>query len=145
MKGERPVINFHFQKACTLSDRRRLKEFIPGIFKSHRTRFSSLEVIFCADEFLLDMNREYLQHDYFTDIITFDLSVPGSGVIGEIYISVDRVRDNAKTEGTTFTNELHRVIFHGVLHLCGLGDKGKEEQLEMRRAENKWLRRYFAR
>ena len=144
MKGKSPVINFHFQKTCTLKDRRRLKEFIPGIFKAYKTGLSSLDVIFCSDEFLLDMNKEYLQHDYFTDIITFDLSEPGSAVTGEIYISVDRVKDNAKTEGSTFSNELHRVIFHGVLHLCGLGDKKKEEQMKMRKAEDRWLNKYFS-
>lgn len=143
MKGSSAVISFHFQKECALRDRRRLKSFIERIFKSYSTKVESLSIVFCSDDYLLDINREYLDHDYYTDIITFDLSEPGADVIGEIYISIDRVRDNAQTEGASVTNELHRVIFHGVLHLCGLGDKNAKQKQEMRMTEDKWLGKYF--
>ena len=145
MKAEGPVINFHFQKPCTLRDRQRLKEFICRIFKSYRRNVNSLDIIFCSDKYLLGINREYLQHDYFTDIVTFDLAEKGSAAIGEMYISVDRVKDNARAEGTSFTNELHRVIFHGVLHLCGLKDKRTKDRELMRKAEDRLLAKYFGR
>lgn len=99
--------------------------------------------MFCSDEFLLQINREYLQHDYYTDIITFDLSDPGGPVRGEIYISVDRVRENAKDLGTTLRKELLRVIFHGALHLCGYKDKTRQEQARMRDLEEKYLALYI--
>lgn len=102
-----------------------------------------LSYVFCTDEYLLTINRDFLQHDYYTDIITFELSEPGQPVMGEIYISIDRVRDNAKIHQESFQRELHRVIFHGALHLCGYRDKTKKEQEEMRRKENEYLKRYF--
>ena len=144
MKAEGPVINFHFQKPCSLREGQRLKEFIRRIFKSYRRKVQSLDIIFCSDQYLLEINREYLQHDYFTDIVTFDLAERGAAAIGEMYISVDRVKENAGTEGTSFSDELHRVVFHGVLHLCGLGDKKKADQQKMRKAEDSSLARYFS-
>ncbi len=142
MKAEGPVINFHFQKPCTLRERQRLKEFIRGIFKSYRRKVNSLDIIFCSDKYVLGINREYLKHDYFTDIITFNLSDPGAPISGEIYISVDRVKENARTVGVSFTNELRRVIFHGVLHLCGLDDSTPAQKERMRKQENKHLQAY---
>lgn len=96
-----------------------LKDFIQVIFKNERCALDSVTYIFCSDEFLLKMNRDFLQHDYYTDIITFGLSEKGQPVEAEIYISVDRVKDNARNLNTTYKNEVLRVIFHGVLHLCG--------------------------
>ena len=144
MKAEGPVINFHFQMPCTLRERQRLRDFIVGIFKSYKRRVSSLDIIFCSDQYLLGINREYLNHDYFTDIVTFDLADNGAPAIGEMYMSVDRIKDNARTEEASFANELHRVIFHGVLHLCGFGDKKSGEKERMRRAEDRLLKKYFA-
>jgi rRNA maturation RNase YbeY len=86
------------------------------------------------------MNRDFLQHDYYTDIITFGLSEKGQPVEAEVYISLDRVKDNAKTHGTTQTNETLRVIFHGALHLCGYKDKRKSEITVMRQKEDQYLR-----
>jgi probable rRNA maturation factor len=103
-----------------------------------------LNYIFCTDEYLLQVNRDFLQHDYYTDIITFDLSDTSKRVSGEIYISVDRVKDNALTQGVSFTEELHRVIFHGALHLCGYKDKKPAEVKAMRSAEDKYLELYFS-
>ena len=85
------------------------------------------------------MNVEYLNHDTLTDVITFPYDNSGNLIEGDIFISIDRIHDNAKTFETTFTNELHRVIIHGALHLCGYGDKSEEEAKEMRRKENEAL------
>lgn len=89
------------------------------------------------------MNRTYLNHDFYTDIISFDLSEPGSGVTGEIYISIDRVRENASLHSATFKAEIHRVIFHGALHLCGYKDKTRPQIALMRKKEAQYLASYF--
>jgi probable rRNA maturation factor len=139
-----PPIHFHFLEAgLTLSDRSRLKLFIRSLFKKERKKLAGLSYIFCSDDFLLDINRQYLQHDYYTDIITFDLSEPGQPINAEIYISVERVRENARQFNSTLKQEIHRVIFHGALHLCGYRDKKKEEALLMRKMEEKYLKLYF--
>lgn len=101
-----------------------------------------MQYVFCSDEYLLEINRQYLQHDFYTDIISFEL---GDSFVteGEIYISVDRIRENAGILGKTIKEELHRVIFHGALHLCGYKDKLKKDQLEMRKKEDRYLQKYF--
>ncbi len=100
--------------------------------------------IFCSDEYLLQINREHLKHDFYTDIITFDLSETGRQTIGEIYISIDRVREDAGYLGVTIKEELHRVIFHGALHLCGYKDKTPKHARQMRAAEDRCLAAYFS-
>lgn len=142
-----PDITFHFETKCTLTGRRSLKNFLNNLFWIEKQPFAGLTYIFCSDEYLLEINRTYLKHDFYTDIITFDMSDLTMKrslrpTIGEIYISVDRVRENAKTHNTTFSNELHRVIFHGALHLCGYKDKTKSDSAKMRAAEGKYLARY---
>jgi rRNA maturation RNase YbeY len=127
----------------SLTDRSRLKAFIPVIFKKNSKKLGSLNYIFCSDKFLLDMNRQFLTHDYYTDIITFDTSEDKTLVSGEIYISVDRVRDNAGQIGASFKEELHRVIFHGALHLCGYRDKSPAEKKQMRKQEELYINTYF--
>ncbi len=136
-------IYFFFPAAVTLRDRTRLKEFILSIFKREKTKLASLNYIFCDDRQLLAINKQYLAHDFYTDIISFELSQPGQPVEGEIYISTDRVKDNAISLGETFKRELHRVIFHGALHLCGYRDKTKAEIEKMRAEENYYLDKYF--
>ncbi|HYF32421.1 MAG TPA: rRNA maturation RNase YbeY [Chitinophagaceae bacterium] len=143
MKASPATINFYFQQQCRLTNRRQLKDFIIAVFKRYRTRFSALSIIFCSDDYLLDINRQYLDHDSYTDIITFNLAEPGEPVNGEIYISVDRVRENARVAGVSFAQELHRVMFHGVLHLCGLNDSTTTQKRSMTRAENRLLTQYF--
>jgi probable rRNA maturation factor len=120
-----------------------LKPFIEKLFLSERSKLERLTYVFCSDKFLLDMNRRFLSHDYFTDVITFDLTEHGGSTTGEIYISVDRVKDNAGMLGISFSKELHRVLFHGALHLCGYEDKTKKGIEEMRKREDHYLKKYF--
>lgn len=136
-------IQFHFLQSVNLQQRQALKDFIRSVFKKEKKAFTSLNYIFCSDEYLLDINRQHLNHDYYTDIITFELNGKQEPVIGEIYISVDRVRDNARTFNTSLKEELHRVIFHGALHLCGYKDKNSKQEKEMRAKEAQYLRSYF--
>ena len=117
-----------------------LKAFIQSLFKKEKKKLASLTYVFCSDEYLLQINRDFLQHDFYTDIITFGLAEPGYPIEAEVYISLDRVRDNAKIHGTTYTEEILRVIFHGALHLCGYRDKKKREITLMREKEDHYLR-----
>jgi len=138
-----PSIRFNFLNAANLKDRTRLRKFIGQQVKKEGKKLGTLNYIFCSDEYLLAINREFLQHDFFTDIITFDLSEKGQPINAEIYISVDRVRDNAANYNSSFRKELHRVILHGVLHLCGYKDKMPKDAKLMRELEDKWLKSYF--
>lgn len=97
-----------------------------------------ITLIFCSDEYLLNVNREYLDHDYYTDIITFDYTEDNI-VSGDLFISLDRVADNAQIHTVDFINELNRVVVHGVLHLCGYKDKSEEDEKLMRSKENQML------
>ncbi|HVU85535.1 MAG TPA: rRNA maturation RNase YbeY, partial [Puia sp.] len=127
----------------SFSQRGHLKSFISTLFKKEGKKLDEISYIFCSDDYLLEINRQYLKHDYYTDIITFGLSEPGQPINAEIYISVDRIKDNAREFKTSFKRELHRVIFHGALHLCGYKDKKKEDQQVMRKMEDKYLTQYF--
>ena len=138
-----PPIHFHFLLPVTFTQRTLVKEVIRDLFKKEKTKLEQLQYIFCSDEYLLEINKEHLQHNYYTDIITFDLSEKPNAVIGEIYISVDRVRDNAQNYDVSFKQELLRVIFHGALHLCGHKDKTEKDQKLMRKAEDKYLQYYL--
>lgn len=138
-----PTIQFNFLKSIDLRDRTRLKQFLLSLFKKEGRKLGELQYIFCSDEYLLGINRQYLGHNYYTDIITFNLSERGHPINAEIYISVDRVRENAREFGASVRNELHRVIFHGALHLCGYSDKTKQEVKKMREMEEKYLRLWF--
>lgn len=135
-------VKFFFPQKTWLVDRTRLKSFIEKIFKNEGKILGGLNYVFCSDRELLKINREYLGHNEYTDIITFDLS-ESPAILGEIYISVNRVKDNSKKWGNSFTSELHRVIFHGVLHLCGYGDKNESMSRIMREKENFYLNQYF--
>jgi probable rRNA maturation factor len=137
------VCFFFERRDFNLSSRSGLKKFIESLFKKEGRKLSAVNYIFCSDKRLLEINKQFLNHDYYTDIITFDLSESDS-VQAEIYISIDRVRDNSKTLGISFKSELHRVVFHGALHLCGYGDKTKKQEEEMRAKENFHLNKYFS-
>jgi probable rRNA maturation factor len=141
IKTKSPV-QLHFVSKFSLAARGRLKTFITSIFKKEKKPLESLNIVFCDDNYLLELNQEFLEHDYYTDILSFRLSSAGKPLIAEIYISIDRVRDNAKNLNTPFKSELHRVIFHGVLHFCGYKDKTPSDILKMRIMEDKWLKRY---
>ena len=139
------AVSFHFEKSIVLKDRTRLKNAIKEIFALEQRSLAVVEIIFCSDAYLLQINQTYLEHDYFTDIITFDLSdSTHSGVIGEIYISVDTVKSNAAHFNVDVNHELHRVIFHGILHLCGFNDKTPAQSRAMSKGEDKYLKLYFS-
>ena len=137
------TVNFYFEHPVTLKERTRLKLFIGSVFKSEKRNAKEITYIFCSDEYLLNMNQQFLKHDYYTDIITFDLSdsdkAPKSA---EIYISVERIKDNARIQAVPMKLELHRVIIHGILHLCGHKDKSAIQKKRMRTLENKYLAKY---
>lgn len=137
-------IIFNFSSRISLESRKDLKNFISFIFKTEHKKCESLSIVFCSDDFLLDINKTYLHHNYFTDIITFNLSAPNSKFIdGEIYISVDTIRDNSIRFQSSIKIELHRVIFHGVLHLCNYNDNSRLEKLRMTSKEDYYLDLYF--
>ena len=129
-------------KSITLGNRVALKAFLEKQLKKEGIRIECLQYVFCSDKYLLSINQQFLNHDYYTDIITFGLHDKGAPVVAEVYISMDRVKDNAKTHGVTFTNEMLRVLFHGALHLCGYKDKSKADILMMRAKEEAYLKRY---
>ena len=115
-----------------------------GIKTTEEVEADCIDYIFCSDDYLLEINRNTLNHDYYTDIITFDLTPSKKGPIqSEIYISIDRVRDNAHTHGSSFNRELHRVIFHGLLHLLGYKDKTPKDEKIMRMMEDQFIALYF--
>ncbi len=115
-----------------------VRNWINDSILASRKQTGNLNYIFCSDEFLLDINRRFLKHDYYTDIITFDYS-EGKIISGDLYISIDRVKENAETEQQPFETELSRVMIHGVLHLMGHGDKEKKAKALMRKKEDKFL------
>lgn len=124
---ELPAINFA-----------QTQEWIIRVAKSHGRIVGDITYIFCDDDEILKVNREFLQHDYYTDIITFDYT-RGKLISGDIFISLDTVRSNAELVGTDYAVELNRVIIHGILHLCGINDKGPGEREIMERNENEAL------
>ena len=137
-------VNFFFS-GCkpTLTDRLRLKGYINSIFEQEKKQLESISFVFTNDRFLHEINLNYLGHDYYTDIITFELSEKNRPMLSEVYISCERVRENAQIHNTSFKEELHRVIFHGVLHLCGYKDKDVKQSKKMRSRENYYLMQYF--
>ena len=126
-----------------LKNKANLKRFIESIFKKESEVLESINYIFCSDKTILEINKKYLNHDFYTDVITFDLSPNNKTKSAEVYISIERVKENAFQLQTTFKDELHRVIFHGALHLCGLKDKTKSQKQKMRNRENHYLSKYF--
>ena len=137
-------IYFHFQvKGFTLSERTALKKFIGRQLQKAGKKIETINFIFSSDDQVLEINRSYLSHNFYTDIITFELSGKNQPLLADIYISIDRIRENADLFHSSFKQELHRVIFHGILHLIGYSDKSKPEAQAMRSLETKWLSLYF--
>ena len=139
-------IKFFYQSPLPVfKHRTALKSFLLDAAATNNRPISSLNIIFCTDEYLLSINQDFLSHDYYTDIVTFDLSPTTAHPIeGELYISIDRVKENAITHNDTFIKELHRIIFHGVLHLLGFKDKDVSDQILMRDKEDEFLSSYFS-
>jgi probable rRNA maturation factor len=111
--------------------------WLSDVCKKHNRNLGEINLIFCSDEYLLQINKEHLDHDYYTDIITFDYYE--ENISGDLFISVDRVKENAKDLKIEFTQELHRVVVHGTLHLLAFGDKTKDEEVLMRKLEDEAL------
>ena len=133
-------IKFFFNNASiSIENRSVIKNKINGIFLKEKKKYSNISFIFCSDKYLLSINNKFLGHNTYTDIITFPLNEEGEAIFGEIYISVDRIRENAVNEGCTIKNELYRVLFHGVLHLCGYKDKTIKDKKTMTAKENFYL------
>lgn len=118
--------------------KRETTSWIKAVANMHEKKIGEIAYIFCSDEKILEVNREYLQHDYYTDIITFDYCEDNI-LSGDIFISLDTVKSNSEQFKTTYDEELHRTIIHGILHLCGINDKGEGEREIMEAAENKAL------
>ena len=134
-------ISFRYaDRRLNIAQKTVIRSFIETLFKKEKQSLGGINYVFCSDEYLLEINRSFLQHDYYTDIITFGLSSPGEPVEAEIYISTDRVKDNAKKLGIPYRDEMLRVIFHGALHLCGYKDKKKADIALMRKKEDQYLR-----
>lgn len=119
-------------------------QYIPwleDLISTEGKKLGSINYVFCDDEYLLNVNQDYLQHDYYTDIITFD-NVKGKTIAGEIFVSLQRVSDNASTLSKDYEEELRRVLAHGILHLCGYKDKSEDEEKEMRSKEDFYIKRF---
>lgn len=138
---QRVTFNY-LDKQLSLKNKTLVKQFIPVIFKKEKKGLQSIDYIFCSDETLLEMNKQQLNHDYYTDILTFELS-PTKDTQAEVYISVDRVKDNAKSLNQSFEREILRVLFHGALHLCHYKDKTDKEEALMRKMEDHYIEAYY--
>lgn len=139
-------MNIFFNKAdksTSLAHKIKLKAFLEKQLFKEGVKIELLQYVFCSDEHLLGINKAYLNHNYYTDIISFDLSEQKDLLVGDVYISVDRVKENAKTHGSLYKHELLRVIFHGALHFCGYKDKKPADVKLMRAMEDKWLKAYL--
>jgi len=115
--------------------KQKINRWIKETAAEYEKKTGDIAYIFCSDNRILEVNKQFLQHDYFTDIITFDYS-EGQIISGDIFISIDTVKSNAEEFGVSFEQELHRILIHGILHLCGQDDKTPELRLEMTRKEN---------
>lgn len=134
------AISFNFiETKDVVSQKNKVKSWIKSVAEKRGFKVGEISYIFCSDDYLLDINKTYLKHDFYTDIITFDYT-DAKKISGDLYISIDRIRDNAQELNLGFEQELHRVIIHGVLHILGLKDKTEEEAKEMRKAEEECLK-----
>ena len=133
------MITYHSEDIPMPSIKKReTTEWVKSVAASYGKKVGEIAYIFCSDEKILEVNRQYLEHDYYTDIITFDYT-EGNRIAGDLFISLDTVRTNAEQFDQPYERELHRVIIHGILHLCGINDKGPGEREIMEEAENKAL------
>jgi probable rRNA maturation factor len=131
-------------KIPSFVSKKQLKQFIKDLVSEEGKTLKDLSLVFTDDDYLLEVNKQYLNHDYFTDVITFDYS-SFPEVSGDVMISLDRVKDNSLSLNLSFDQEFYRVVFHGVLHLCGYKDKSKEDALLMREKEDYYLDLFVSR
>ena len=131
-------IEFHFEDVAEFPVTTETISWLENLLQNEVKKTGKIVYIFCSDEYLLEVNRKYLNHDYYTDIITFDY-VKGKTVSGDIFVSLPRIFENAEMHNTSTDKELHRVLAHGLLHLSGYKDKNEEEQIIMRGKEDFYL------
>lgn len=140
-----PARFFDHNVRSSLKDKRKLSAYLDELVERYIEDKGkvALTYILCTDEYLLGINQQFLDHDTYTDIITFDMTEEGEKLSGEIYVSTERVKENAAKFDTTYERELHRVIFHGALHLCGFKDKSATDKKKMREMEDRCLQQYL--
>ena len=134
------MINFHYETDFKVENEKQLVQWVSDTITEEQRKEGEINYIFCSDDYLHQINVEFLNHDTYTDIISFDYTV-GKELHGDVYISVERVKENAKEFDTTFNDELARVIIHGILHFCGYKDKSVEDAKEMRGKEDHHMAR----
>jgi rRNA maturation RNase YbeY len=134
-----PIYFYQQEISYSIKQKNKVRNWVNHTILTEGYSLQILNFIFCSDEYLLKLNEQYLNHDTYTDIITFDNSESPKIIVGDIFISVDRIRENAKNFKTTFTNELHRVIIHGTLHLLGYADKTAKAKKLMTDKEDEYL------
>ncbi|WP_298303311.1 rRNA maturation RNase YbeY [Flavobacterium sp.] len=135
------MISFNYELEFQLENEEQFSSWISNVILSENKKEGDINYIFCDDEYILEINKQYLDHDYYTDIISFDYSV-GNELHGDIFVSIERVRENAIEFEVTFDEELKRVLAHGVLHYCGYKDKTEEEELIMRSKEDEKIKMF---
>ena len=135
------MISFNYELEFLLENEGQYSSWISNVISSENKKEGDINYIFCDDEYILEINKQYLDHDYYTDIISFDYSV-GNELHGDIFVSIERVRENAIEFEVTFDEELKRVLAHGVLHYCGYKDKTVEEELTMRSKEDEKIKMF---
>lgn len=133
------MISYTYETDFELDNETLYSDWISQVILSENKKEGDINYIFCDDEFILNINKQYLDHDYYTDIISFDYSV-GNELHGDIFVSVERVMENAEDFNVTFDEELKRVIIHGILHYCGYKDKSEEQEVVMRNKEDEKIK-----
>ncbi len=135
------MITYNFEDVDQIEIPNDYTDWLENLITAENKKPGNIHYIFCSDEYLLKVNQDFLQHDYYTDIITFDY-VKGKTISADIFVSLPRISDNATTLSKDFNEEFRRVLAHGILHLCGYKDKSAEEQTEMRSKEDHYLSKY---
>jgi probable rRNA maturation factor len=136
------IVFFNADLQLRVENKDEIRILIEELFKSEYTKFDKIRYVFCTDSYLLELNKKYLNHLTLTDVITFPLSEIGEPITAEIYISLERIKENAKKFKVQYQTELLRVMIHGALHLCGYADKKAFEKKEMRQKEDHYLKKY---
>ena len=135
------MISFNYELEFQLDNEELFSDWISRVILSENKKEGDINYVFCDDEYILQINNQYLEHDYYTDIISFDYSV-GNELHGDIFVSIDRVKENAQDFNVTFEEELKRVIIHGILHYSGYKDKSEEDEVLMRQKEDEKIKMF---